>query len=61
MEGTPITPEALRAADLNVNNYTTFLTELGLKATTLRDPVKIKELTAEEQLWFKRLRRQQVM
>lgn len=61
VEGNPKDSQELEASDVNTNNYTTFLNQLGLKATTVRDPIKLADLSQEEQSWLKRLKRKQVL
>ncbi len=61
VEGKPTDRASLESSNVNMNNYTTFLNELDLKATTVRDPIKVDELSHNEQLWFKKLKRKQVL
>lgn len=60
VHGKPSDRQALDSADVNMNNFTTFLSELDLKLTTIRDPIKVADLSADERVWLKSLRRKQV-
>lgn len=59
--GKPKDPEELGECEVNLNNFTTFLAELDLKLTTIREPITMEEIRPDERVWLKKLRRTTVL
>jgi|GEM_PF-6981534 len=61
VKGKPKDTEELSVCPINKNNFTTFLAELNLKLTTVRDPITYDDLPPEEQEWLRQVKRKSVL